>query len=47
MTGEKAKDIVIIIAIEDSNGAQVIRKKAKDYVLEATKMVADYHQKQL
>lgn len=45
MTGEKAKDIVIIIAIEDSNGAQVIRKKAQDYVLEATKMVADYHAK--
>jgi ATP-dependent exoDNAse (exonuclease V) beta subunit len=47
MTGEKAKDIVIIIAIEDSNGAQVIRKKAQDYILEATKMVADYHKKQL
>jgi len=45
MTGEKAKDIVIIIAIEDSNGAQVIRKKAQDYVLEATKMVSDYHAK--
>lgn len=47
MTGEKAKDIVIIIAIENSNKAQVIRKKAQDYVMDAAKMVKDYHKKQL